>query len=67
MKAQATPERTRSPAPAPASASAARVAQEAAEKPAVSEFAGWYLSSYELRQGLTVIHLDDVQPQAMFA
>ena len=65
MKAQATPERTRCPAPAPASA--ARVAQEAAEKPAVSEFAGWYLSSYELRQGLTVIHLDDVQPQAMFA
>jgi len=49
MKTQATPEWTRSPAPAPA----ARVAQEAAEKPAVSEFAGWYLSSYELRQGLT--------------
>ena len=46
---------------------ARRAAEPADEPTGPAKFSGWFLSSYELRQGLTVIHLDDIQPQAMFA
>jgi hypothetical protein len=52
-------------APGPSSAGAA--AELAIQAAAPAEFSGWYLSSFELREGLTVIHLDELPPQAMFA
>ena len=57
-----------SPRAADASTACAhRAAETAAERSANAEFSGWYLSSFELREGLTVIHLDELPPQAMFA
>jgi hypothetical protein len=48
-------------------ASAGVAGELAVEAAAPAEFSGWYLSSFELREGLTVIHLDELPPQAMFA
>jgi len=39
-----------------------KTTSSAPASPRAAEFSGWYLSSFELRQGLTVIHLDDIQP-----
>jgi hypothetical protein len=59
-----TPQNVRTPDAAPATPG---VPAPAAQPAQPSEFSGWYLSSVELRQGLTVVHLDDLPPRAMFS